>query len=298
MNEIVQQSQTPPAFERAPVPVNINAGAVAIEQERAIAEAQGQLILAKRFPRDLNAAYAEIMESCKHPAMAAAAFYSVPRAGGSVTGPSIRLAEELARVCGNIEYGHRELSREAGKSEIEVYAWDKQTNTRRIRQLTVGHSIDTRNGPKPCRDQKEVDDLIANKASKQMRSLVLSLMPVWLKESAIEECRKTLAGDNSMPLSERVRRMTQAFAPFGVTVKHLETHLGHSLDQTTADELVDLTGIFNGIKEGGKPSEYFNAQEAEQAAGKVTAADIAKQGAARAEAAEASGSDLFTGGSE
>lgn len=278
MNEIITQGQNAPAFERAPVPSAVNVGAVAIEQERAIAEAQGQLILAKRFPRDLNAAYAEIMESCKHPSMAAVAFYSVPRAGGSVTGPSIRLAEELARVCGNIEYGHRELSRDAGKSEVEVYAWDKQTNTRRIRQITVGHTIDTRNGPKPCRDQKEVDDLIANKASKQMRSLVLSLMPVWLKESAMEECRKTLAGDNKEPLSVKIRGMTQAFAPYGVTVKHLETYLGHALDQTTRDELIDLVGIHNAMKEGIKPSEFFSAQDAEAAsAGKVTAADIAKQ---------------------
>ena len=65
-------------------PSGANVGAVAIEQERAIAEVQGQLILAKRFPRDLNGSYAELMESCSLPAMANQAFYSVPKINISV----------------------------------------------------------------------------------------------------------------------------------------------------------------------------------------------------------------------
>lgn len=267
-----------PMFSRASLPAmaGINAGAVSIETERAIAEAQGQLILAKRFPRDLNAAYAEMMEACKLPAMASVAFWSKPQGGSTISGPTIRLAEELARVCGNIEYGHRELSRDGEKSEVEVYAWDKQGNTRRTRQITVMHVIDTKNGPKKCRDQAEIDGLIANKASKQMRSQILSLIPAWLKEAAIEECRKTLAGNNTMPLAERIRKMTQVFAPYGITVKHLEDHLGHPLDQTTSDELVDLHGIYNAIKDGGKPSEFFGgvAEEPEpsEQADKIAAA--------------------------
>lgn len=254
----------------------VNAGAVTVEMERAIAEAQGQLILAKRFPRDLPAAFAELMESCKIPAMAEAAFYKVPRAGGTVSGPSIRLAEELVRVCGNIDYGHIELSRDDHKSEIEVFAWDKQTNVRRKRQVTVLHVIDTKNGPKACRDQKDIDDLIANKASKQMRGLMLSLIPPWMKQAAIDECKKTLAGDNGgKTIAQRVRDMTQAFSPFGVTVELLETHLGHKLDQTVADELVELSGIYNALREGGKPSEYFGSPEEDEktdAAAALTAA--------------------------
>lgn len=244
---------------------NANAGAVAIEQERAVAEAQGQLVLAKKFPRDNSASYAELMESCKMPAFAAVAFYSVPRGGGKVTGPSIRLAEEIARCYGNFSYGHRELSRSAGKSEVEVYAWDMEKNNRRIRQITVEHVIDTRDGPKKMRDSKEIDDKISNVASKQVRGLMLALMPKWMVESAIEECRKTLAGNNDEPISVRVRKMTQAFARFGVTTEHLERHLGHKLDDVLADELVDLMGVFNSLKEGTPASEFFGAQEAAEA---------------------------------
>ena len=245
------------------MPTNVNAGAVAIEQERAIAEARGQMQLAKMFPRDLNAVYAELMEACKLPAMANVAFYSVPQGGSKVTGPSIRLAEQIAACVGNFEFGHRELSRvEAtatsfGRSEIEVYAWDKEKNNRSIRQITVLHVLDTKDGPRRLRDQKDIDNKIANVASKQARGRILALLPKWLVEAGIEECKKTLAGNNDQPLSVRVRAMTQAFAKFGVTTEHLEKHLGHSLDGVLADELVDLTGVFNALKEGASPSEFF-----------------------------------------
>ena len=39
-------------FAREHLPAHVNAGAVTIESDRAVAEAQGKLIIAKRFPRD------------------------------------------------------------------------------------------------------------------------------------------------------------------------------------------------------------------------------------------------------
>lgn len=250
-----------------------NSGAIAIESERAIAEAQGQLLLAKRFPRDMESAYEQLMKSCKLPALANVAFYKVPRGGSNAIGASIRLAEEIARCVGNIEYGHRELSRNHEKTEVEVYAWDKETNTRSVRQITVMHIRDTRNGPKRLTSQTEIDELIANKASKSMRGRILAIVPKWLKEAAEEECRKTIAGTNDVPLDERVRKMIGVFAPHGVTVEKLKAYLGHDLKEITPDEIVDLTAVYTAIRDGSKPSEYFGtAGETEEQAS--TAAEI------------------------
>ncbi len=243
------------------LPSAANSGAVSVEQSRAIAEAQGQLVLAKRFPRDLNAAYAELMDACKLPALAQVAFYTLPRGKSSVTGPSIRLAEEIARVYGNFQYGHRELSRDDKKSEVEVYAWDMEKNNYSKRQITVMHVMDTKEGPRKLRDQKDIDDKIANVASKQVRGRILALVPKWLSEAAIIACRETLAGTNEVPIAERVRKMTQAFAKFGVTGKHLETFLGHGLDTVDRDELADLTGVHNAIRDGAKIEDYFSEAE-------------------------------------
>lgn len=279
MNDIetYQQAPTFPQTGSAAAGAGVNRGAVAIEQDRAIAEAQGQLVLAKKFPRDENRAFDKLMSSCALPSLAAVAFYNVPRAGGSVSGPSIRLAEEIARCYGNFEYGHRELSRDHEKSEIEVYAWDKENNNYSKRQLTVMHVRDTKTGAVKLRDQKDIDDKIANVASKQVRGRILALMPKWMVESAIDKCRQTLAGNSEEPVEARVRKMVSAYAKYGVSSEMIERYLGHKLSEITTDVLVDLVGIYNAIKDGAKPSEYFH--EAEKAIEtESTAARIAEKG--------------------
>ena len=263
-----------------------NVGAVAIEQERAIAEAQGQMTLAKRFPRDLNSAHSELMVACKSAAFAAVAFYAKPQGGGTVSGPSIRMAEQIAQVFGNFQYGHRELSRDNKKSEVEIYAWDMEKNNYNKRQITVMHVRDTRDGPKPLRDQADIDMKINNVASKQARGLILAMMPKWLVEDAVQECRKTLAGKNEEPIEARVRKMAQAFAKYGVTTERLEKYLGHKLDQTTLDELVDLTGIHNSLRDGIPASELFPLEQDDEAEGTKTAAAALAETAQKAAATQ------------
>lgn len=283
--ELITQEQAGQSLamsNRRELPAGANAGAVAIEQERAIAEAQGQLILAKKFPRDENRAHDQLMKACSVKAFAETAFYSVPNRG---SGPSIRFAEEVARVYGNFQYGHRELSRADGKSEVEVYAWDMENNNYSKRQITVPHVVDTKNGPKILRDQNDINNLIANVASKQMRGRILALMPKWMVADAIERCKQTLAGTTDEPIEARVRKMTQAFSKFGVTVKMLEDYLGHNLGETTLDELVDMTGIFNALKEGAKVAEYFTNKEAEEASAEAATSKLTESAAKGAAAA-------------
>lgn len=245
-------------FQRNALGASVNQGAVAIEQERAIAEAQGQLILAKRFPRSMAQATADFLESCKSPEFASQAFYSVPNRG---SGPSIRMMEEAARCYGNFQFGHRELSRSEGKSEVEVFAWDMEKNNRSTRQITVMHIMDTRNGPRKLVDQADIDNKIANVASKQVRGRIAALLPKALIAAGVAACKLTLAGNNEEPISARITRMTAAFAKFGVTAEALAKYIGHKLDTATVDELADLIGVFNAIKEGAKASEYFGGHE-------------------------------------
>jgi hypothetical protein len=232
-----------------------NVGSIAIEQERAIAEAQGQLTLAKRFPRNMITAYNELMESCSSKAFATSAFYSVPNRG---SGPSIRFAEEVARVYGNFVYGHRELSRSEGKSEVEVFAWDMEKNNRSTRQITIMHVQDRKEGARILKDQSDIDSRIANVSSKQMRGRILALLPKSLIADAIEKCKATIAGTSKDPISIRVRKMADSFkSTFGVTNEMIEKYIGTSIENTSLDQLVDLVGVFNALKEGSKASEYF-----------------------------------------
>ena len=142
MDEITNAvTVTPEVPQNSTMPLdNINQGTVAIEASRAIAEAQGKLVIAKRFPRNEIQAFANMKKACQRIGLANKAFYSYPRGNETVSGPTIRLAEELARCWGNIDFGIKELSQDNGKSEMQAYAWDLETNTMSVQNFTNPHA--------------------------------------------------------------------------------------------------------------------------------------------------------------
>jgi hypothetical protein len=261
--DVVKTEHPAPAdnpFRRGALAEHVNAGAVTIESDRAVAEAQGKLILAKKFPRDEARAYSAIIQACSRRSLAEVSMYAFPRGGQSVTGPSIRLAEELARCWGNMSYGTRELSRKEGVSEMEAFAWDEETNVRSVQQFTVRHIRDTRSGGVRLTDERDIYELTANQAARRLRARILAILPPDIVEAAIEQCRKTVTGASDEPIAARIRKMVVAFAKFGVTAEQIEKRLGHPIDETTPDDIADLTGIFTSLRDGQtKAADWFGA---------------------------------------
>jgi hypothetical protein len=240
---------------------NINQGTIAIEASRAIAEAQGKLVIAKRFPRDEVQAYAKAIEACQRPTMAEKAFYSFPRGNQTVEGPTIRFAEELARCWGNIDYGIKELSQDNGKSEMQAYAWDLETNAQSVQNFTNPHQREQGKKMVTLTSQRDIYENNANMATRRLRSRILAILPSWFVEDCIEECKKTVAGDNETPLIDRVKKMVIQFAKFGVTQEQIEQRLKRKVDTMTADDFVEYIGIYNAIKnKESKISEWFEAE--------------------------------------
>lgn len=246
----------------------INQGTIAIEASRAIAEAQGKLVIAKRFPRDEVQSYAKAMEACQRPTMAAKAFYSFPRGGQTVEGPTIRFAEELARCWGNIDYGIKELSQDDGKSEMQAYAWDLETNAQSVQNFTNPHKrekTDKRTKTvvmETLTGQRDIYENNANMATRRLRSRILAILPAWFVEDAIAECKKTLAGQNDTPLIDRVKKMVVQFAKLGVTQEMIEKRLKRKVDTMTSDDFVEYVGIYNAVKGGeSKIADWFDAQK-------------------------------------
>lgn len=241
---------------------NINQGTVAIEASRAIAEAQGKLVIAKRFPRDEVKAYAKAMEACQRPTMAEKAFYSFPRGGQTVEGPTIRFAEELARCWGNIDYGIKELSQDEGKSEMQAYAWDLETNAQSVQNFTNPHQREQGKKMVTLTSQRDIYENNANMATRRLRSRILAILPSWFVEDAILECKKTIAGENEKPLVDRVKKMVVQFAKLGVTQEQIETRLKRKIDTMNADDFVEYVGIYNAIKQGeSKIADWFEAEK-------------------------------------
>lgn len=249
---------------------NINQGTVAIEASRAIAEAQGKLVIAKRFPRDEVQAYAKAMEACQRPNMAEKAFYAFPRGGQTVEGPTIRFAEELARCWGNIDYGIKELSQDNGKSEMQAYAWDLETNAQSVQNFTNPHQREQGKKMVTLTSQRDIYENNANMATRRLRARILAILPSWFVEDCITECKKTLAGKNDTPLVDRVKKMVVQFAKMGVTQEQIERRLKRKIDTMNSDDFTEYIGIYNAIKQGeSKISDWF---EAEKEATELTAA--------------------------
>lgn len=266
-NEIIVQEQTAPNTPNMQGGVmaqldNINQGTVAIEASRAIAEAQGKLVIAKRFPRDEVQAYNRVAQACQRKGIAEKAFYSYNRGGGTVSGPTIRFAEELARCWGNIDYGIKELSQDEGKSEMQAYAWDLETNAQSVQNFTNPHIREVGGKAKVLTSQRDIYEINANMGARRLRSRILAILPTDLVDMAIAECKKTLAGNNDEPLIDRVKKMIVAFGKIGVTQKQIEKRLGRKVDTMTIDDFTDYIGIYNAIKQGeSKIAEWFEAEK-------------------------------------
>lgn len=249
---------------------NQSAGIVAVEQSRAVAEAQAAMAIARAVPRDENNALLRIVNACKRQSFAAVAQYAYKRGGTIVTGPSIRMAEVLARHWGNLTYGYRELSRTPTATEVEAYAWDLETNTRVSRAFTVSHVREKKSGNEAITGTRDIYELVANMAQRRVRACILEIIPGDIVERAVSQCNKTLT-EGGKPLEDRVRDMITAFSEVGVTPEMVEARLQHKLTAIVPQELVALTSIYRSIRDGIAPrEEFFSVTQAIEAPAKPT----------------------------
>lgn len=242
--------QPPALMNAAPPAVN---SMTAVEQSRAVAEVQAALVIAKSQPRSEIYAEQKILEACKRMGLAMTAIYSYKRGSEQqvqVEGPSIRLAETMARYWGNMNYGFREVSRDGGSSEIEAYAWDLETNTKAVRQFQMKHVRERRGGDKILTGERDVYELMANFAQRRVRACILEIIPGDIVEAAMEQCNRTLKGSSDIPLIDRIKKMIAAFESYGVSAAMIEAKVQHNIDSINIHEYRQLGKLFNAIKDG------------------------------------------------
>jgi hypothetical protein len=228
------------------------------EQSRAIAEVQSAMVIAKRFPRDQKAAYDAIMNACDRPTLAEGALYSYSRGGTDITGPSIRLAEALAQNWGNIQFGIRELEQRGAESTVEAFAWDVETNTRQVKTFQVKHERHTKQGSKKLTDPRDVYELVANQGARRLRACILGVIPGDITEAAVKRCESTLkASADTSP--EAMKKMLDAFAPFGVTKEMIEKKIQRRIDSIQPAQVVALKKIYASLRDGmSAPADWFD----------------------------------------
>ena len=232
-------------------PARIGQG-TAVEQSRAAAEVQAAVVVAQQCPRNIQAAVAEMRESCKQQGLAERAFFRYSRGGQTITGASVHLARELARVWGNVQYGLVEMRRddEYAQSEMQAFAWDVEKNSRNSSTFIVPHKRDQKGGPKQLTDMRDIYENNANNGARRVREAIFAILPPWFVEEAKQICTKTLADGGGKPLPQRIADAIRAFEGIGVVQDRIETKLGRPSGKWTEHDVAQLLVAFQSIQRG------------------------------------------------
>ncbi|KWO64053.1 hypothetical protein, partial [Burkholderia territorii] len=196
-----------------------------------------------------------------------------------ISGPSIRLAETIARRWGNIESGVKEIARRDGVSECLAYAWDLESNFRDVRTFSVRHWRDTKKGGYALTDERDIYESVANAGARRKRACILALIDGDVVEAAVKQCEATL--ETKVNVDEAfIAQMLERFATHGVSQEMIEKRIQRHLSSLTPALAVSLRKIYNSLRDGmSTPSEWF---EATSPAADVTNAPA--RGASRTEA--------------
>lgn len=260
MNEVAEN----PFAASLPAQTRQAGGAVAqSDQQRAVAEVQAAMMIARMNPRDQIAAMDRILNACARPTLADSAVYTYSRGGTDVSGPSIRLAETIAQAWGNMQFGIRELDQRNGESTVQAFAWDVETNTRREVTFQVPHIRYTKNGSKKLEDPRDVYEMVANQGARRLRACILSVIPGDVTEAAVAQCETTMKtkADTS---PEAMQKMLAAFEPFGVTKEHIEKRIQRRLDAIQPAQVVSLKKIYASLRDGmSSAADWFEFEHVE-----------------------------------
>lgn len=270
MNQ-VQEVQTTPVQPEHREP---GAGMVPSFIESRVAEAANRIqtgyLMAKRFPRNEEAAIARINRECQRYELAEEALWSFPRAGEKLEGPTVRLIEMIATAWGNLNYGVQELENVEGVdgySIVEGYCTDLESNLHSSKTFKVYHKLKLKNkGMKLLDDPRDIYEHVANMGARRMRSAIQAVIPRYVVDAAVEQVKKTLQiGPKGKSLKERIDGMVVRFSEVGVTVEMLERKLGHPVKDTVPEELADLAVVYNTVKkEHARRADIFSFKDDSQ----------------------------------
>lgn len=216
-------------------------------ESQAKGEVDTQIATAKRFPRSVKKFKEDALTlATLDIETAASCFYSVPRDGKNIEGPSARLAEIIAASWGNLRSQANIIDEDDRFITARGMCWDLEKN--------VAVSTEVRRRITNKQGRKFSDDMVnttANAAcSIALRNAVFKVVPMALAKSVYDAARKVAIGDAST-LVKRRTDMVNYFGKMGVSPEQICAAVSRaSVDDITVDDLATLLGLSTAIKEG------------------------------------------------
>lgn len=230
---------------------------------------QSRYIMALKSPRNWDQVRQDLMKECERPNFAhnKSTYYKKP-IGNGVEGLGIRFVEVALRCMKNVLIETTMIFEDDQKEIHRVSVTDLESNitypldvrvsktVERSRPLDDGSYISVRMNSqnKKVYTVPATDDELLNKRgaliSKAIRTLGLRIIPGDLCDEA-EELIKKIRLDKAAkdPSSER-KLIVDSFSGIGVKATDIVEYLGHSIEQCSPAQLVDLRGIYGAIRDG------------------------------------------------
>lgn len=247
-----------------------------VEAQRSIAEVQAALTIAASRPRNEKRSIEKIENACQRPALAEMAEYVYERGGTEITGPTIALMEVIANAWGNISFGFRELSNSGSHSEVEAFAWDLESNTKRTVVFTVKHQRHTKKGNYALTDPRDVYENLANYSQRRVRACLEAVIPPDVVEMARIQCNATM-NESAEVTAISIQKLLASFAGLGVTREQVEKRIQRRIESIQPAQFVRMRQIYKSISDGmSKPSDWFEIEEVKAIEAPKTPAESAR----------------------
>jgi hypothetical protein len=245
----------------------------------AVAQAhQGAEMVRARFtlaiarPRQMAVVRERALDECQRPRFAQVARYRVPRGGATIEGWSIRAAEALGRIFGNIDVSVRVIADDTSKRILQVTAIDLESNFTTSAEVTVAKTIERkqlRNGQTAIATriggdgntlfiiEASDDDLLVKQnalISKARRNCILQLIPGDLLDEMLEVVKETQRqGDKAEDPTEARKKLADAFLGIGIKApllaEYVQARWSKRIDLLSPDEIGELREVFVALRD-------------------------------------------------
>lgn len=222
--------------------------AMAVLMDKRIATARAFPRSITQFKREATSLLTEDVETAR------AAEYAKPVGGGTVTGPSVRLAEIAALCWGNLEVELADPVVGDKSVTVTAYAYDLEKNSRQPGIAST--SILKKDGSRY--PQHMVDTMVNATASKARRNAILAIIPRAFVNDLLATAKRVAEGSQE-PFESRRRKTLDYFATaLKVKPEQVFEFLGIQGEaDLTEDHLSELRPVATAIKDGEAKAEEF-----------------------------------------
>lgn len=246
------------------------------------AEVIMQMEFARKYPRSVTQFKREALTlATEDEETAASCFYALPRAGKTIEGPSVRLAEIVAHCWGHLRVLTRDVDEAEKVVRAQTVCWDMQANV--AIGVEAARKIVDKNG------KRFNDDMIAMTfaacRSVAFRNGIWKVVPFSFVKDVYEQAKLTSIG-KALTMEQRREKVLADWSKMTVKAEELCAIVGVKAPaDLTADHLVALNGLRTAIKEGDTSLDSVLAEVRSRptVVGGLSLANIAKSATVSAE---------------